>query len=158
MDPKSKADLVQYELDSLGIVVEDLQTEFVRWAGQMSYWCAQHAKAWELAQKLELQYDEAWARTYLKNREPKEDANGKMKSPSVEDAKAATDCDPEIVELREDMIKARAEEMRLRGVSKAVDGKKDMLQSLGANARREQELRMFSRRREEDASDWADAE
>jgi hypothetical protein len=111
-----------------------LEEEFVRLPGDLAYWNAQYAAAYEAYLLAEVRRDRAKfqaaaaARAALKQRDPK-----------ATEAAIEADWrrDPTFQQADLDMAYADGEKERLRGVCESLRAKREMLVSLGAHIRAE---------------------
>ncbi len=119
---------------SVHIEPDQLNEEFIRTPGQLAYWNAQYAKAYEAAAIAKIDYDRAWAQLYVVQKNFYE---GQKKPPTVDHLKALVDNDEDLYNMQIEIARTEAEKIRLRGICEAVAAKKDMVQSLGAKLREE---------------------
>lgn len=119
---------------SIEIEPEDLNEEFIKAPGQISYWNQAYAEAHKQHALAKLEYDRAWAQLYCSLRAEYE---GRKPAVTVDALKALVEQDEDLYHLQMQVVLADAERLRMRGVAEAVIAKKDMLQSLGAKLREE---------------------
>ena len=118
--------------------IEPLQIaeEYVRMPGDLAYWNGQYADAQEGYLRAKLRREEGEARTRLRVRGEAE-LEGKRVTESHVDALVSTD--PDYLAVSEQEIAAEVLKVKVIGVVDAIRAKRDMLISLGAHLRMEQD-------------------
>lgn len=120
--------------ECVAITPEALDEECVRVSADLAYWNERYAVAHKAHLMAKLDLERTEARLSIEHREMMASADGK-KGPTVDAVRAAVVNDAQYVEAQLAVINAEVERARLRGLSYAVESKKDMLQSIGAKER-----------------------
>lgn len=126
-------ELDTYLKDSVRIVPEAIQEEFVRLPADLALWNHRYAQAYQLFVTRKVDADRLEALLEIEHRERLTMA-GKTTESQV---KAAVETDSRMYDARRALIDAEVEKVRLNGVLDAVRSKRDMLISIGAHQRAE---------------------
>lgn len=119
----------------------NIHDEYVKLPGQLAYWVAQAATAYEGRLAAELRLETTEATCYLDHRH----AATLVTVPEGKKPERVTDTflqssirkDPRWQSAQSELNRALSNEARIKGVVKAVETKRDMLVSLGAQIRSE---------------------
>ena len=111
-----------------------LNEEYMRLPSDYAYWHERYVRAKQNQNTLKLERDRERAALTIHHREQLSMTTGKVTESMVT---AAVDSDDRWMKAKAYEIAAEAEAERLRGVVHALSAKKDMLISLGAQARAE---------------------
>lgn len=117
-----------------------IQEEFVRTPGDIAYWAEQYSLALETALTAKADRDKVEAETLLRIRKDAEAQGGKVTEKVVA---ALVEVDPTYQDALRAEIKAAVHKDRTGGILDAVKSKRDVLQSLGAHIRHNEELTVY---------------
>ena len=123
-----------YLVASVQIEPMAMQEEYVRIAPDLAYWNDRYAKVLKSFQIAKLEVETTEARLYIQQRNAMLDEG---KKPTEAQINTAVTIDPELREVKMELIMAEVEKVRIAGVCDAVRTKRDMLVSLGATMRAE---------------------
>jgi hypothetical protein len=134
--------------ESTGVDPLQLQPEYVRLSSDLAAWNARYADALDSYLEADMALDTTEARLYIEWRERLLD-EGSKSTESVLKARVGTD--PRYTAARLAMINAEVQKVRVQGVVRAIEAKKEMLISLGAHVRKEMEGNPKIREQQRDA-------
>jgi len=120
--------------ESTGVDPLQLQPEYVRLSSDLAAWNSRYADALDTYLEADMALDTTEARLHIEWRERLVAEGSKSTENTL---KACISTDPRYVNARLAMIDAEVQKVRVQGVVRAIEAKKEMLISLGAHVRKE---------------------
>lgn len=131
---------IEYDVDvdaELSVDRGNLGQEFGEQAGKYAFYATAYAAAQMAVERadLHLSIAESQAANRLRMTPTETDAKGKCKVPSEAFIKAELPRQQEVIEAKEELIKARMQESMLRSIKEAMQHRRDMLIQIGYDTR-----------------------
>jgi len=141
-------DFDEYLVDCVSIDEDDLNAEYIRVSTDLAYWAKKHGEAEHdfLAAKANVKRAEATAYEQAMHDLADEYETGKIsKKPTEKMVEARAQLDPEVEDAHDRYARSAGWRREVEGYVEAIQSKRDMLVSLGADLRKERQNEPYLR-------------